>query len=118
MKPSLLRVFRSVACKSQTLPSPWRFAVFFFREPDLDELPVRKGERIDEAETLARSIGVDVDLVAFADHEQSPVADPEPAKSVRTDRLHRPHRRRAVRVLHVEVEPGMRIGPVDLFEYP
>src|SRR3989442_8793334 len=99
------------------LPSPWRLAAFFLRESDLDELPVRKGERIDEAETLARSIGIDVDLVAFADHEQSPVADPEPAKPVRTDRFHRPYRRRAVRVLHVEVEPGMGICPVDLFEH-
>src|SRR6185369_6349824 len=81
-----------------------------------DDLAIREGERVDEAEVLARAIGMDVDLVLGADLEQPPIADAEPAQPVRPDGLDRPDRDCAVLALHVEVEPGMRIGPVHFLE--
>src|SRR5882757_1102564 len=93
-----------------------RLAALFLREPDLDDLAVRECERVDEAEILARTIGMDVDLVLGANLKQPPIADAEPAQPVRPNGLNRPDRDRAVLALHVEVEPGMRIGPVHLLE--
>src|SRR5262245_13322785 len=89
-----------------------RLAALFLRESDLDELAIREGERVDEAEILARAVGMDVDLVLGADLEQPPIADAKPAQPVRPDGLDRPHGHRAVLALHVEMKPGMWIGPV------
>src|SRR5262249_46423981 len=89
---------------------------FPLRKTKLDELSVRKRKRVDETEGLARAVGVDVDLVGVTDLEKAPVTDAEPAQPVRSDGLDRPDRRRAVLVFHVEVEPGMRVLPIDFLE--
>src|SRR5215470_10194780 len=103
-----LNVFRASSAR--------RLAALFLGEADLDDLAVRERERVDEAEILARAVGMDVDLVLGADLEQPPIADAEPAQPIRPYGLDRPDRDRAVLALHVEVEPGMRIGPVHLLE--
>src|SRR5215468_4852419 len=111
MPPLSLR--QDVECNC---PSARRLAARFVRETDLDDLSIREGERVDETEVLARAVGVNVDLVLVAALAQTPIADAEPAQPVRSDGLDRPHRHRAVLALHVEMEPGMRIGPVHLLE--
>src|SRR5262245_60032529 len=93
-----------------------RLAALFLRESDLDVLAIRESERVDEAEVLARAVGMNVDLVLGADLEQPPIADAEPTQPVRPDRFDRPDGHRAVLVLHIEMEPGVRIGPVHLLE--
>src|SRR5262245_32489060 len=85
------------------VPSARRLAALFLRESNLDVLAIREGERVDEAEALARAIGMNVDLVLVADLEQPPVADAEPAQPVWSDGLDRPHRDRAILILHVEM---------------
>src|SRR5712691_5828373 len=85
-----------ISAFSRPLPSARRLAALFLRETDLDDFAVRECERVDEAEVLARAIGMDVDLVRGANLEQPPIADAEPAQPVRPDRLDRPDRGRAV----------------------
>src|SRR5262245_6254297 len=93
-----------------------RLAALFLGESDLDVLAIRESERVDEAEVLARAVGMNVDLVLGADLEQPPIADAEPTQPVRPDRFDRPDGHRAVLVLHIEMKPGVRIGPVHLLE--
>src|SRR6266436_3902501 len=93
-----------------------RLAAFFIRESNLDELAVREGERVHKAEILAGPVRMHVDLVAVADLEQPPIADPEPAQTIGPNSFERPDDRRAVFLLDVEMEPRVRVLPIDLLE--
>src|SRR5262249_2738621 len=87
------------------------FAVRILRKPDLDELAVGEDERVGEAEIGPAAVRVDVNLVGVADGEQPAVAQAETAEAVRSHGFGRPLLHRAVRLLHLEMKPGVRILP-------
>ncbi len=60
------------------------------------------------------AVRIIVDLVGLTDHEQSPVAQTEPTQAIRTDRFGGPLLHGSILFFHIEVEPGMRVDPIDL----
>src|SRR5258708_5593769 len=85
----------------------------FVDETDLHVFAVRKRECIGESIVGARAVRIIVDLVGLADHEQAPVAQAQPPQSVRADGFGCPLLDCPILFLHIEVEPGVGVDPVD-----
>src|SRR5262249_41115532 len=105
-------MFQCLSSGSSTVRALFCNAVFV-DETDLQVLAVRKRERIGESIVGARAVRIVVDLVGLADHEQAPVAQAQPPQSVRADGFRRPLLDRPILFLHIEVEPGVGVDPVD-----